>query len=175
MKKCVLFDRDGIVNRSPGPGYVLSWADFHIQEGFVAALRTAADRGYVAVVITNQQCVTKGLITAEALDEMHEKLRRRLRDEHGLELLDVMVCPHGDAHGCACRKPKPGMILDAAARHGIDLALSWMVGDQERDVECGRRAGCRTILVSAEAECTAADYHVNDLTELNVLLQDVLS
>ena len=174
MKKCLFLDRDGIVNRSPGAGYVLSWEAFHLQAGFVAALRCAAERGYEVVVITNQQCVTKGLISSGEVDGIHARLCRQLADEYGLSLLDIMVCPHGDEHNCGCRKPKPGMILEAARRHNIDPALSWMVGDQERDIECGRSAGCRTILVRDGDEETIADHHVKDLAELSEVLRRVL-
>lgn len=137
-------------------------------------MRVVTELGYAAVIITNQQCVSKGLITVDGLACIHAQLRRELEREYGLTLLDVMVCPHGDVHNCECRKPKPGMILEAARRHAIDLASSWMVGDQERDIVCGHVAGCRTVLVSDGACSTAADIHLRDLADLEHLLRRVL-
>jgi len=157
MRPCVFFDRDGIVNESPGPGYVQRWEDFHLQPGFVAALRTALAKGYAAVVVTNQQGVAKGLLTEAELQDIHARLRAQLR-ARGLDLLDVLHCPHFAADGCACRKPKPGLLLRAAQAHRLDLAASWMVGDAETDVEAGRGAGCRTVRVCPAGEATRADF-----------------
>jgi D-glycero-D-manno-heptose 1,7-bisphosphate phosphatase len=171
-RRCVFFDRDGIVNRSPGDGYVLRVEDFHVEPDFVRALRVVRDRGYVAVVVTNQRCIALGIVRRETVDDMHRRLREQLRAD-GLDLLDVRVCPH-DRGPCECRKPKPGMLLDAARLHGLDLKASWMVGDRERDIEAGRAAGCRTILVSPTGEPTQADRRVADLAELPALLQSVL-
>jgi histidinol-phosphate phosphatase family protein len=173
-KKCVFLDRDGIVNAPPGEErYVRKAEDFVLQPAFPAVLREIAGAGFEAIVVTNQRGVALGLMTIEDVAGIHGRLADILREEHGLSLLDVMCCPH-DRGECECRKPKPGMLLAAAARHGIDLSASWMVGDQERDIEAGRRAGCRTILVEAADAVTAADYKVRDLTELAALLRRVL-
>jgi len=173
-KKCVFLDRDGIVNVPPGEErYVRKAGDFVLQPGFPAVLREIAVSGFEAVVVTNQRGVALGLMTMEDLARIHGRLAGILRKEHGLSLLDVMCCPH-DRDECECRKPKPGMLLAAAARHGIELSASWMVGDQERDIEAGRRAGCRTILVDAADAATAADHKVRDLAELAALLRRVL-
>ncbi|MDI6774822.1 MAG: HAD-IIIA family hydrolase [Verrucomicrobiota bacterium] len=173
MRRCVFFDRDGIVNRSPGAGYIEQWADFALLPEFVEMLRTARRRGYEAVGVSNQSCVAKGIMTADAVEEIHRNLARVLEEEHELKLLDILYCPHDNAE-CLCRKPQPGMLLEAARRHGLDLASSWMVGDQERDIEAGWRAGCRTILVSAETTPTQADFRVKDLRELTALIERVL-
>jgi len=173
--RCVFFDRDGIVNVSPGAGYVERWEDFKLQPGFVQALRLVREAGYEAVIVSNQRGVALGRMSAETVEDMHERLRRTLRDDYGLDLLDVFYCPHDDRDGCDCRKPRPGMLVEAARRHGIDLARSWMIGDRERDMEAGRNAGCRTILVSAETEECTADFLVRDLDALNELLPRVLS
>jgi histidinol-phosphate phosphatase family protein len=168
LRRCVFFDRDGIVNVSPGPGaYVLDWAGFEFEPAFPGILRRVIEKGYVAVVVTNQRGVALGLITQAALDDIHTRMRQALKERHGLELLDVMVCPH-EKGVCTCRKPSPGMLLTAAKQHGLDLAASWMIGDHERDVEAGRRAGCRTILVDAGTEKTAADVRVASMDALSV-------
>lgn len=146
--RTVFFDRDGIVNIPPPEGgYVLSEADFKMDPVFPEILRNVTDKGYAAVVITNQRCITRGYVTAETVDAIHEHMKRSLREEHGLTLLDVLFCPHGPDE-CDCRKPLPGMLLTAARRHAINLKESWMIGDRMTDVETGIRAGCRTILVT---------------------------
>jgi D-glycero-D-manno-heptose 1,7-bisphosphate phosphatase len=173
LRPAVFFDRDGVVNESPGGGYVTRWEDLHLLPGFVAALRVVAARGYGAVVVTNQKAVHKGLLTAATVESIHANLRRLLRERHGLDVLDILYCPHGDGE-CDCRKPQPGMLLRAAERHGLDLRASWMVGDQWRDVEAGRRAGCRTILVGAEPCEPAPDSRAGSVDELAALLERLL-
>jgi len=172
--KCIFFDRDGIVNESPGSGYVERWEDFKLLTEFVRVLRLVREAGYQAVVVSNQRCVSLGKVSRETVDDMHDRLWRVLREEYGLELLDILYCPHGAADACECRKPRPGMLLEASRRHGIDLTSSWMIGDQERDIEAGRRAGCRTILVSAEHWASKADFQVFDLKGLFDLLNKII-
>ncbi len=173
-RKCVFFDRDGIVNKSPGPGrYVIRIEDFHVIPEFVEALRTARQLGYCAVIVTNQRSVAKGLITASALDEIHLSIENLLWKEHSLSLLDIAYCPH-EADVCKCRKPLPGMLVSIARRHGIDLGLSWMIGDSPTDIEAGRRAGCRTVLVGTSAPDCAADRQVPSMRELPAMLDAIL-
>jgi D-glycero-D-manno-heptose 1,7-bisphosphate phosphatase len=172
--KCVFFDRDGIVNESPGPGYVERWQDFHLLPEFVEALRITTRLGYGAVIITNQRGVARGIMTAETVAEIHQRLQDTLKELYGLSLLDIRVCPH-DRDACECRKPKPGMLLDAAERHGIDLTQSWMVGDSPSDAEAGRAAGCRTILVGPKGAPGLADYYFTGMADLCLALEGLLS
>jgi histidinol-phosphate phosphatase family protein len=174
MKKCVFLDRDGIINVRVMDGYVESWDAFEMLPEFPELLRKVSELGYVAVVITNQRGVARGIMSREAVDEIHAHLKETLERDHGLQLLDVMVCPH-ERDTCTCRKPQPKMILDAAARHGIDLAASWMIGDTESDVEAGRRAGCRTILVSDDAGETVATERVASMRELVWRIEELLA
>ena len=147
-RKCVFFDRDGIVNESPGSGrYVTRWQDFHLVPEFVTCLRAVLKMGYQAVIVTNQRAVARGLMRIKDLEDIHRRLKRLLMRQYGLALLDIIYCPH-NANECSCRKPSPGMLLDMADKHDINLAASWMIGDSETDMEAGRRAGCRTILVA---------------------------
>lgn len=173
MRKCVFFDRDGVVNESPGPSYVERWEDFHLIPAFVATLRVVRARGYEAIVVTNQQGVAKGVMTAAAVERIHANLRDQLTRQYDLRLLDILYCPHAEGT-CDCRKPLPGMLVRAARLHDIDLRSSWMVGDSERDIEAGRRAGCRTVLVAAAGTETEAGYRVGDLGELEALFKRVL-
>lgn len=165
MRKCIFFDRDGIVNQSPGAGYVVRWDDFHLLPEFVETLRITTRLGYDAIIVTNQRGVALGLMSAETVEDIHRRLRGVLKEQHGLELLDIRYCPH-DRDACDCRKPKPGMILEAALRHQIDLSRSWMIGDSPRDAEAGRAAGCKTILVGNKADPILADAIFADMQAL---------
>ena len=175
MKPCVFFDRDGVVNTAPPPEmyYVTRVDDFHLEPGFVEALRVVRARGYEAVIVTNQKCVARGLLTPEGLEHIHAHLRELLAAQ-GLCLTDIVTCPHGDDE-CDCRKPKPGMLLAAAQRHALDLSRSWMVGDSERDIEAGRAAGCRTVLIAPPDRRTTADHQVTSVDELSSFLDSHLT
>ncbi len=171
-RPCVFFDRDGIVNASPGPGYVERWADFHLLPPFIDAVRVAARHGFVSAVITNQRGIATGILSSSSVAEIHAHLTTALAAA-GAPLLGVYMCPHA-RDACSCRKPQPGLLLEAARDHDLDLSRSWMVGDQPTDVEAGRRAGCRTILVNAALPIAAADYHIRGVDELPALLHRLL-
>lgn len=172
MNRCVFFDRDGIVNVSPGPGYVERPEDFHLQPGFVTAAKTALAHGYVVAVATNQRGVARGIVSVQALEAIHAQMTRQLREAR-IELLGIFCCPH-ERDTCTCRKPQPGLLLEAARQHHLDLSLCWMVGDKESDVEVGRRAGCRTVLVSRTPGQTQATQVVPDIDTLAATLERVL-
>ncbi|MDZ8119671.1 D-glycero-alpha-D-manno-heptose-1,7-bisphosphate 7-phosphatase [Pontiella agarivorans] len=172
-RPCIFFDRDGIVNESPGPGYVECWEDFHLQPGFLASLKTVTAKGFPAVIVTNQQGVAKGLYSEAELNAMHDNMRAELRAE-GVDVLDVFQCTHFADAGCECRKPKPGMILKAAEKHDLQLSGSWMIGDSEKDVEAGQAAGCRTVRVCPMDVETKADFHVETMDDVAALLEKEL-
>ena len=147
LRPCVFFDRDGVVNADPHPArYVTSPEAFHIYAGFVRALRVVRDKGWLAVLITNQKGVATGAIPPGMLERIHEYMAEQLRAE-GLCFDGIYACTHTEADACDCRKPKPGSMLRAA--HDLDIALpaSWMIGDSPRDMEAGRAAGCHTLMV----------------------------
>lgn len=175
LTPCVFFDRDGIVNYPPDDAqrYVLHEDQFELLPGFVESLRIVLARGYKAVIVTNQAGVSRGRMTQADLDRIHAKLHRLLR-EQGLALHDIIECTSfDDAH--PNRKPNPGMLLDAAARHQLDLARSWMIGDNEKDVTAGKRAGVhRTVKVKRSSAPTHADYRVDSMLDLPALLTDHL-
>lgn len=139
LRPCLFFDRDGIANISPGPGYVTKRADFHIRPEFLAAVAAGAEKGWSAVIVSNQRGVGKGLVPPAELDAMHDALRSAARAQ-GLQLLDILCYTGLDAGHPDC-KPHPGLLLRAAARYAIDLTRSWMIGDRERDVLTGLNAG----------------------------------
>lgn len=137
MKRAVFFDRDGTVNECPGAGYVLRWEDFRFRPGVTGMLRRVREAGWLAILVTSQQCVGKGLLSPEALAAIHHRMQQALGP---LAFDDVYVCPHLEGT-CECRKPSPRLLLDAAGQHGLDLSRCWNIGDRRRDMEMGRRAG----------------------------------
>lgn len=172
-KPCVFFDRDGIVNQHPGPGYVERWEEFHLLPEFVAVLQAVTRLGWPAVIISNQRGVARGRMTAETVDDIHHRARAILREQHGVDVLDILYCPH-DLNCCDCRKPKPGLLLEAARRHDLDLSRSWMIGDSATDVQAGQAAGCRTVIVG-DAACDGADVRVDSMRELQSRIVGILS
>ena len=145
MRRAVFLDRDGVINanieRDGRPVAPPTLAEFRILPGVEHAVRRLKERGYLVIVITNQPDVANGLTERSTVEAMHDVIRARLPVD------DIRTCFHNDAAGCDCRKPKPGLILTAAAEHGIDLAQSYVVGDRWRDVAAGRSAGCFTIFI----------------------------
>jgi len=145
MRRAVFLDRDGVVNRAilregkPYPPATL--AELRVLAGVRDACRRLREAGFALILITNQPDIARGAIKAEHVAEINTRLQRYL------ELDDIQVCPHDDDARCACRKPRPGLLLDAARKWNIDLASSYIVGDRWRDVEAGHRAGCQAVFV----------------------------
>jgi D-glycero-D-manno-heptose 1,7-bisphosphate phosphatase len=172
-KPCCFFDRDGIVNEPPvAARYVRTPAEFRIVPDFLNVLALVLRKGYEAVIVTNQKGVATGVMTREDVDQIHAVLQQAVQ-QAGLRLLDILVCTAADDSDPR-RKPNPGMLLEAAARHDLDLPRSWMIGDNEKDIEAGRRAGCRTILVNAAETPTVADFKVGSVKQLLQLLENIL-
>ncbi|MGZ3754620.1 MAG: D-glycero-alpha-D-manno-heptose-1,7-bisphosphate 7-phosphatase [Mucilaginibacter sp.] len=147
--KAVFLDRDGVLNREMGD-YVCRLEDFHILDNF-DALKTLQERGYLLLVATNQGGLAKGWYTEEELGKMHAQLKA-VYAGHGVEFTDIFYCPHhpnftGD---CDCRKPKPGLLLRGIEKYNINPALSYFIGDRERDVEAGTQAGVKGILIASD-------------------------
>ena len=145
MRRAVFLDRDGVINESvvrDGKPYPPeSSAEMRIIAGVPESLASLRNAGFLNIVVSNQPDVATGRQSVAIVEAMH----RRLREE--LPLDDIRVCYHRDADGCECRKPKPGMLLQAARELGIDLAKSYMVGDRWRDVAAGQAAGCASFFV----------------------------
>lgn len=141
LRPALFLDRDGIVNRASvrgGKPYPPDNIDeFEILPGVAGALRRLRAAGLLNVVVTNQPDVATGMQRRDVVESMH----RRLEEELAIDA--VMVCYHVDVDNCACRKPKPGMLIEASEKFGIDLARSYVIGDRWRDVEAGHAAGCR--------------------------------
>jgi D-glycero-D-manno-heptose 1,7-bisphosphate phosphatase len=150
-QRAVFLDRDGTINREAG--FIRRPEDLALLDGAAAALRRINDSGYLAIVVTNQAVIARGECSVDMLDKIHQKMESDL-GASGAFIDALYYCPHHPHRGfpgevaalkidCSCRKPKPGMLLEAAQDFNVDLAASWMVGDDERDREAGRAAGCR--------------------------------
>jgi D-glycero-D-manno-heptose 1,7-bisphosphate phosphatase len=165
-RSAVFLDRDGVLVeatvRDGVPQSARNLAELQILPGVEQACERLRAAGFVLIVVTNQPDVARGVLTAEAVEEMHRELHERL------PLDDFAVCFHDDADGCDCRKPQPGLLLAAAERWKVDFATSFLVGDRWRDVEAARRAGCRAIFVDrgyAETIASEPDATVRNLEE----------
>jgi D-glycero-D-manno-heptose 1,7-bisphosphate phosphatase len=145
MDKAVFLDRDGVINRkAPNEqSYITRWEDFQILNGVIQAV-SRLNRSFRVIVVTNQRAVAKGLMTTAQLESLHDRMCLELQSR-GARIDGVFYCPHDLSPPCTCRKPEPGMLLEAARMHSIDLANSWMVGDSEKDIDAGKKAGCRTV------------------------------
>ena len=143
-RRAVFLDRDGVINESivrGGKPYApLSLEGFKLLPGVGDALQSLRDAGFLNIVVTNQPDVATGKAKREDVDAIHAELKR-------LPIDAVKVCFHDDAKQCACRKPRPGLLLEAAEEFGIDLAVSCLVGDRWRDVGAAHAAGCTAYFV----------------------------
>lgn len=165
-KRAVFFDRDGVINANlvrDGRAYApRTLAEFRLLDGVEDAVRRVKEAGFLTIIATNQPDVPDGITPRETVDAMHAELRRRL------PLDDIRICFHTDADNCSCRKPKPGLLLAAAADYEIDLRSSYFVGDRWRDIHAGQAAGCFTILVDHglhQDKPTRPDKTVSSLAE----------
>jgi len=154
LRPCLFIDKDGtLIENVP---YNVDPAQLRFMPGAGQALAALSSAGLALVIVTNQSGLARGYFTRAQFAQLQEALLRRLRDEAGVRIDDVLLCPHEpDAQGrpaCLCRKPAPGMLITAARRHGLDLTRSWMVGDTLDDVEAGRRAGARGLLFDSGGE-----------------------
>jgi len=165
-RPAVFLDRDGVINRvflrrgTPHPPSTL--AELEILPGVPEALNALRACGYSLVVVTNQPDVARGNASRALVDAIHARLAA------ALPLDAILCCFHDSAAACTCRKPQPGLLLQAARELDIELSLSFMVGDRWCDVEAGRRAGCRSLLVDRgddEAAAAACDFRVGSLPE----------
>ncbi len=173
-RRAAFLDRDGVLNRAivrDGRPYApRRLEEFEVLPEAPEAVARLKAAGLLVIVVTNQPDVARGLVAGEVLGAMHDRLRA------AVALDDVRVCIGEE--GCACYKPKPGMLLDAARDWGIDLNASVMIGDRWRDIGAGRAAGCRTIFVDrgyAEQLVDRPDFTVKDLAEAAAVVTALLA
>lgn len=165
LRKAVFLDRDGVINRTifrdGKPRAPSRLEEFEFFPGVHEAVAQMRDAGFLIVVVTNQPDVVRGWQKHEVVEAMNALVLEQLKVDA------VKVCYHDDHHGCVCRKPLPGLLEEAALELGINLSLSFMVGDRQGDIEAGRAAGCRAcIFVNDELpDQFIPDAHVISLKE----------
>lgn len=139
-RRCVFLDRDGVINaKAPEGEYVCDWMEFELIPSIVDWIRLFNSLKMLVVVVTNQRCVAKGMLTLEDLNSLHDRMREELADRNAI-IDDVFACPH-EIGMCRCRKPQPGMVLAARDKWDIDLARSIMIGDSESDRQLAENCG----------------------------------
>ncbi len=175
MKQKVLFvDRDGVINKD-SPGYIKSWSEFEFLPRSLEAIRHLTTNGFDVILITNQSVIHRKLVSKNDLEDIHTRMKEVI-NHHGGEIKDIFYCPHVPEDRCDCRKPKPGLIVQAQQKYQIDVKKTMMVGDNSKDIECAINARCGgNILVQAGNERTAEkiladkgivpNFIVNDLYE----------
>ena len=145
VPRAVFLDRDGVINRftmrdgTPRPPAGLD--ELEVYPDAAEALRRLKEAGYLLIVVTNQPDIARGTQTRQAVEQINAALGE------ALPIDEFVVCAHDNADNCLCRKPKPGMVLEAAARHAVDLRQSFLIGDRWRDIDCGAAAGVRTVFI----------------------------
>jgi len=146
MKRAVFLDRDGVINRSITRSHTQHGSPRSVGEMVLLprvqeAVNLLKDAGLLVIVVTNQPEISRGVLALEDLESMHQYIWKDLAID------DLFVCVHDRGEGCQCRKPKPGMLLEAATKWEIDLQRSYLVGDRSSDIEAGLSVGCTTFLI----------------------------
>jgi D-glycero-D-manno-heptose 1,7-bisphosphate phosphatase len=145
--RAVFLDRDGVlIESAPAGEYVAKWEEVRFLPGAVSSVATLYKAGFKIVIVTNQRGVALRKVQPEHLADIHNRITAKFA-ECGVTIAGIYFCPHDTWERCLCRKPAPGMLLRAAEDHMLDLRHCWMVGDAPSDIEAGKQAGCKTILI----------------------------
>lgn len=151
MRKVIFLDRDGTINIEKS--YLHKWEDFEFEKNAIEGLKKLKDLGYEFIVVTNQSGIGRGYYTEEDLVTLNNQMTEKLK-EFGIEILECFYCPHHPEKGigkykvdCNCRKPNPGMLLEGIKKYDVDIENSFMIGDKKGDLEAGKKAGLKSILV----------------------------
>lgn len=160
-QKAIFLDRDGVINNniieSGKPYPPLKLGSVHVIKGMKELIKKWQDEKYLVIVITNQPDVAAHLVTKNKVDKINKFLKNELNFD------DIFVCYHGEKDNCNCRKPKIGLFLQAQEKYNIDMKKSWMIGDRWKDIEAGKKAGCKTIYLNYgydEQRPTEQDYTI---------------
>ena len=149
QRKVIFLDRDGVINKKMAEGdYVKRWDEFQFLPGVTDALKLLAQNDCEIFIITNQRGIALGRLSEDDLGNIHANMQFFLA-AHGVKISDIYYCPH-DKDACECRKPKPGMLLQAAREHSIDFSEAVLIGDSASDIAAGKAAGCKTLLVDSK-------------------------
>lgn len=174
MNKAIFWDRDGVISevvyRDGIHASPRNFGEFKLREGADKSLKQFRDAGFLNIVITNQPDVSRGLMEKSELDKMHQFLIENFPID------DVFTCLHDNSNDCSCRKPKPGLILEAAKKWNIDVKKSFVVGDTEKDTGAATKAGCSSILINAPYnKKNTADFRVGSPDEVFELFKNMIS
>ena len=165
MHKAVFLDRDGVINRGylrDGKSYApREVQDFRLLPYAASSIEKLRNNDYLVIVVTNQPDINNGLVDIDTINKMHFLLRKKT------QINDIFLCPHSRNENCLCRKPKPGMILEAAKKYNINLQESFMVGDRATDIEAGLEAGCRTIFLNRNYKEDKPKYQEKTCSSIN--------
>ncbi len=159
--RAIFLDRDGVLNKDR-IDYVKNIGELEIFPNIGKCIRQINDRGFLAIVITNQSAIGRKLTTSNDVENIHEHIQKFLKKYHA-KIDAFYYCPHHPNDNCDCRKPKPGLLIKAAHDFSINLENSWMIGDHDRDLESGITAGCKSIKVTPE---NTLDDIVNDILKI---------
>jgi len=156
LHKPLFIDRDGVINRSVVlPDYLSRVEQFEFLPETFTSLQKLSRAGYDFYVITNQAGISRGQVTKEQVTEVHAYMLEELR-AHGIVIQGIYMCPHQDSDNCNCRKPKPGLLLQAISEHDLDPSDVIFVGDRDTDMQAARAAGVKGVLIPSEAGLGAA-------------------
>ena len=145
LKNVVFLDRDGVINRD-SPDYIKGWHEVDFLPGSLEGIRRLTQLGCTVIIVTNQSAIQRGLITEEALQDLHRCMRAAVA-EMGGSIAAVYYCPHGPGDECDCRKPAPGLFQLARQAFDVDMASAVMVGDSARDIQAALKADCGTTVL----------------------------
>jgi len=148
MTKAIFLDRDGVINQER-KDYVKKLDEFIILDKTSDAINIIKNHGFLVIIITNQSPINRKLLSVETLNKIHEKLQSYL-ERYDTSFDQVYFCPHTPSENCECRKPKPGLILQAVIDFQIDLSESYMIGNSETDIHAAKNAGCKGILLKKD-------------------------
>ncbi|HBY96844.1 MAG: HAD-IIIA family hydrolase [Ardenticatenaceae bacterium] len=143
--KVVFLDRDGVINENR-PDHVKSWQEFVFLPGALDALGFLREAGWFTIVITNQAIIHRNIVLRETVDEINHRMTQEVARSGG-RLDAVLICPHRAKEGCGCRKPRPGLLLQAADRFGLRLDQCYLIGDALTDIAAGQAVGCFCVMV----------------------------
>jgi D-glycero-D-manno-heptose 1,7-bisphosphate phosphatase len=170
--KTIFLDRDGVINKEVN--YLYKINDFQFIEGIFDACSYLEKLGYKIIIITNQAGIAKNFYSIKDYQRLSNWMLTQFID-NGVEILDIFYCPHGPETGCECRKPKPGMLLQADAKYDICMEDSWMIGDKETDIEAAHLAGIvNSVIVKTghkiNEKTTKAKFILNSINQITKII-----
>lgn len=175
MNKAIFWDRDGVLNqvlavrhdgvKNASPNLL---EHFQLVEGASEVLLKVKLKGFLNIIITNQPDIARSKMSWEELNKMHDFLKQRVTAVDA-----IYVCPHDNQHNCMCRKPKPGLLLDAAKDYKLNLSYCFMVGDRQKDIDAAHSAGVKSVLLktSYNTEVKNAEFEIKNLNQLVKILK----